>query len=111
MAKKKGKKLKLHKLQQMNAAALWGAGNGNGPMGNGAGLLARLARRPANQQFLMGALLGATAAYVLTDEQLRGKLLRAGMKMYAGVMGGLEEMKEQVADIHAEMQGDAREPG
>jgi len=60
--------------------------------------------RTANaEQFLLGAVLGATAAWVLADEELRGKLIKAGMKLYAGVAGGFEEMKEQMADIKAEV--------
>ncbi|SFB63399.1 hypothetical protein [Azotobacter beijerinckii] len=60
--------------------------------------------RSANaEQFLLGAALGATAAWVLADEELRGKLIKAAMKLYAGVAGGFEEMKEQMADIKAEV--------
>lgn len=55
------------------------------------------------EQFLLGAVLGASAAWVLADEELRGKLIKAGMKLYAGIAGGFEEMKEQMADIKAEV--------
>lgn len=73
---------------------------GFGPLG---GLGARLGG--ANmQQFLMGALLGGAAAYVLSDAELREKILKGAMKLYGGVMGGFEEMKEQMADIKAEME-------
>lgn len=54
------------------------------------------------QQFLIGALVGAAAAYVMTDEALRGKLIKTGMKLYSGLLGGYEEMKEQLADLKAE---------
>lgn len=102
MGKKKDKKRRQRELETM---AMW-AGNSAGPMAANAGVLAGLGRMPAKQQFLVGAALGAAAAYVLADEQLRGKLLKAGMKLYASVMGGIEEMKEQAADIRAEMQAD-----
>lgn len=62
-----------------------------------------LAALGSNQQFLIGAVIGATAAYLLTDEKLRAKIIRAGMQLYAGMAGGLEEIKEQMADIQAEM--------
>jgi len=54
-------------------------------------------------QFLMGLLIGAGAAWVLGDEEMRGKLIKAVMKVYAGVAGGFEELKEQMADIKAEV--------
>jgi hypothetical protein len=62
-----------------------------------------LAALGGSQQFLVGALLGAAAAYVLADEALRAKLIRGGMQLYAGITGGIEEIKEQIADIQAEM--------
>jgi len=55
------------------------------------------------QQLLAGVLIGAGVAYLLGDEKLRGKLLRAGMQLYTGLAGGFEEIKEQMADIQAEM--------
>lgn len=92
----------------------YGYGYGNGAFGGGfpgaglfdAGLLQNMPAflRSGNaEQFLLGAVLGATAAWVLTDEELRGKLIKAGMKLYAGIAGGFEEMKEQMADIKAEV--------
>jgi len=57
-----------------------------------------------SQQFLMGLLLGGAAAYVLSDDELREKIIKKAMKMYGGVMGSFEEMKEQMADLKAEME-------
>jgi hypothetical protein len=54
-------------------------------------------------QFLMGLMLGAGAAWILSDEELRGKLIKAAMKVYTGVAGGFEELKEQMADIRADV--------
>jgi len=51
----------------------------------------------------VGALIGAAATYVLADEALRGKLIRSGLKLYSELAGGLAEMKEQAADIQAEL--------
>lgn len=88
---KKKKKLKGQQLQQLEQLqALLGQRRGG------------LAALPAGQQFLWGALLGVSAAYVLGNEELRGKLLRAGVGLYETLAGGLAEMKEQVADIQAE---------
>jgi len=73
----------------------------------GTGLFAGLARllpSGRTEQFLVGAAIGAAAAYVLSDEELRGKLLKSGVTLYNGLLGGIEEMKEQIADIQAEMQ-------
>lgn len=55
------------------------------------------------EQFLLGLLIGGAAAWVLSDEELRNKLLKTGLKLYSGLMGGLEELKEQVADVRAEL--------
>jgi hypothetical protein len=54
-------------------------------------------------QFLMGLVLGAGAAWVLSDEALRAKMIKAGMKLYANIAGGFEELKKQMADIRAEV--------
>lgn len=70
-----------------------------------------LAALTGSQQFLAGALLGAAAAYVLADEALRGKLIRGGMQLYAGLTGGLEEIKEQMADIQAELAAGQQDAG
>ncbi|KAB2920684.1 MAG: YtxH domain-containing protein [Dechloromonas sp.] len=58
------------------------------------------------EQFILGALIGAAAVYVLGDEEMRNKLVKAGMKLYAGVAGGFEEIKEQMADIRAEVEAE-----
>lgn len=55
------------------------------------------------EQFILGALIGAAAVYVLGDEEMRGKLVKTGMKLYASITGGVEELKEQMADIRAEV--------
>jgi hypothetical protein len=108
MAKKKDKKRKQRDMEAMFAQAMWNAtNNGMGGMGMGAmdkGLFAKLGATRPNQQFLLGAVLGAAAVYVLGDEKLRGKLMKSGMNLYASILGGIEEMKEQAADLRAEME-------
>lgn len=67
------------------------------PRGLGAG---------STEQFVIGALLGAAAAYVLADEELRGKIMKSAMKVYTGLAGGVEEFKEQMADLKAEIEAE-----
>lgn len=83
-----------------------GATPGLPPSASANGLMQQLPaflRTGNSEQFLIGALVGAAAAWVLTDEELRGKILKSAMKLYAGVAGGFEEMKEQMADLKAEV--------
>ena len=56
-----------------------------------------------SKQFLMGAVLGATLSYIMTDQEMRDKILKFGAKMYTNIAGGFEEFKEQMADLKAEM--------
>ena len=58
------------------------------------------------QQFILGALLGAAAAYVLADEALRSKIMKTVVKLYSGLTGGMEEFKEQMADLKAEIEAE-----
>lgn len=89
------------------------AGYGYGPA-YGAGMmdstllqgLPAFLRTRQTEQFLLGAMVGAAAAWVLSDEELRGKLVKAGMKLYTSVASGFEEMKEQMADIKAEVEAE-----
>lgn len=105
MAKKKDRKRMKREMKVAVEQAMRAAGNTQGWGGSGArGMLGGLANTRPNEQFVMGALLGAAAVYVLGDEKLRGKILRSGMNLYASVMGGLEEIKEQAADIRAELE-------
>lgn len=95
-------------------AAGLGAMNGMGPgaapgMNNGFlhGLQGLVGSRHT-EQFILGALLGAAAVYVLGDEEMRAKLVKTAMKLYSGVAGGFEEIKEQMADIKAEVAAEQR---
>ena len=68
-----------------------------------AGGLSSLLPRDRTGQFVVGALVGAAAAWVLSDEELRGKMMKSGLKAWADLTGSLEEMKEQMADMQAEL--------
>ncbi|CAO3453697.1 hypothetical protein [Azospirillum argentinense] len=115
MAKKIKKALKKLKKQQRRYEAAMAAGGtpiGGGMGANaarGQGLLGGLSgllpsRR--SEQFLVGLLVGAAAAYVLSDEELRGKIVKSGLKLYGNLAGGLAEMKEQMADLQAELEAE-----
>jgi len=65
------------------------------PRGLGAG---------TTEQFVIGALLGAAAAYVLADEELRGKIMKSVLRLYTGLASSVEEFKEQMADVRAEIE-------
>lgn len=66
---------------------LWGALQGN-----------------TSQQFLLGAALGAAATYVMSNDELREKIIRSAVKLYSDLAGGVAELKEQMADMQAELQ-------
>ncbi|TVQ75185.1 MAG: YtxH domain-containing protein [Chromatiaceae bacterium] len=88
------------------AQGRYGYGYGGEGAREGEGLfdgLKGLLRGRHNDQFLLGLAIGAGAAWVLSDEEMRRKLMKAGVDLYSGVAGGVEELKEQMADIKAEM--------
>lgn len=99
MAKKKQKHKKSKNGKGGMAAA---ATAGTGLFGGLAGLLP--SRR--SEQFLLGAAIGVGLAYVMSDEQLRGRIIKSGLKLYSGLVGGVEEFKEQVADARAELEAE-----
>lgn len=101
---------KKKRAKQAKRAAAWGMPQGmvQTPAG---GLFASLQGLRRSEQFLVGALLGAAAVYVMGDEQLRGKLIKAGVSLYTNLAGGFEEIKEQVADLRAEMQAGGQTEG
>jgi hypothetical protein len=85
------------------------ARGGQGGFAAGQGLLGSLGLprgfgAGTTEQFVVGALLGAAAAYVLADEALRGKIMKSVLKLYTGLAGSVEEFKEQIADIRAEIE-------
>jgi len=104
----------MNGMGQTSGAAAYGAaaGLGMGPGGTNQSSflhsLQGLVGSRHTEQFLLGALLGAAAVYVLGDEEMRAKLVRTAMKLYSGVAGGFEEIKEQMADIKAEVAAEKR---
>ncbi|MDR1529547.1 MAG: hypothetical protein LBS40_03985 [Burkholderiales bacterium] len=97
MSKKSKSKKKKIKTYDYNYA--------NPQNGLFAGLREMLPSRKSDQ-FLAGLLLGAAAAYILSDEEIRARLIKGGIKLYSGIAGGIEEIKEQFADIRAELEAE-----
>ncbi|MDR2677957.1 MAG: hypothetical protein LBB51_00780 [Zoogloeaceae bacterium] len=71
------------------------------------GQLGQWLREHPSEQFLVGALLGAAAAYALSNAELRAKLLKGGIDLYSRVAGGIAELREQMADLQAEAEAKA----
>lgn len=96
---KKNKSLKRRDMEQLLAAQVAPA-QSQGLLGG----LNRMLPKGSTEQFLLGLLVGGGVAYILSDEELRGKLLKGAIRAYADLMGGMAEMKEQIADLQAEVQ-------
>ncbi len=53
--------------------------------------------------YLKGILLGAGVALVLANPQVQKALVRGAMKLWTGMQCAVEEVKEQIEDIKAEI--------
>ena len=96
-------------MGQMGAMDAMGQGMGPNALNNSfLHSLQGLVGSRHTEQFILGALLGAAAVYVLGDEEMRAKLVKTAMKLYSGVAGGFEEIKEQMADLKAEVAAEQR---
>lgn len=56
-----------------------------------------------NDRFLKGLLVGAAAAYILTNESVQRTAIKGAVKAWTAVQGGLEEVKERFQDAEAEL--------
>lgn len=56
-----------------------------------------------NPRFLKGALVGALATYLLTNETVQHNAIKAAVRAWSMVQGGVEEMKERFRDAEAEL--------
>ncbi|MEQ8602100.1 MAG: hypothetical protein RIB45_02185 [Marivibrio sp.] len=62
------------------------------------------APRPVlNQRFVTGALVGAAAAYMLSNPAVQDAAIKGAVKVWTVVQGGVEEMKERFRDAEAEL--------
>jgi len=57
-------------------------------------------------QFLIGALVGAVGAYLLTNENAQKTIFKTVAKGGAMFSAGLEEMKERFEDAQAELEAE-----
>lgn len=57
----------------------------------------------ANDRFLKGLLIGAAAAYLLTNETVQRTAIKGAVKAWSFVQGGVEEIKERFHDAEAEL--------
>ena len=57
----------------------------------------------APELFLVGMVIGGGAAYVLSDQTLRARVFRYAMQTYGNVTQSVAEVREQLADIQAEI--------
>ncbi|TVQ88221.1 MAG: hypothetical protein EA400_09520 [Chromatiaceae bacterium] len=57
-----------------------------------------------NERFVKGLLIGAAAAYVLSNESVQRSLIKGAVRLWTGLQGGLEEVKERFQDAEAELQ-------
>ncbi len=114
---KKFKKLKAERrMYEAACAAMANGGNGgfgaNGANGANGGFLRglnNLLPSRKSERFLLGVLIGAGAAYVFSDENLRAKIIKSAMKLYSGLAGEFEEIKEQIADFKAEFEAEQQD--
>lgn len=102
MSKKSKAKKKIKKAKQQYGYG-YNYANPNG--GLFAGLQRMLPSRDSDQ-FIIGLLIGAAATYVLSDDEIRARLMKGGVKLFSGIAGSVEEMKEQFADIRAEVEAE-----
>ncbi|MDR1463023.1 MAG: YtxH domain-containing protein [Azoarcus sp.] len=100
---KKGKAKKARKAARL-ASGFSGFNSANAAAPGFFSEMGAWLRKRPSEQFLVGAVLGAAAVYVLSNEELRAKILKGGIELYGSVAGGLAELREQMADIKAEIE-------
>lgn len=61
-----------------------------------------------NDRFMRGLLIGAAAAYLLTNEDVQRTVIKGAVKVWSTVQGGIEEAKERFRDAEAELQAAAQ---
>jgi hypothetical protein len=59
-----------------------------------------------HDRFIKGALIGAAAAYLLTNEQVQRTLIKSAVRTWSLVQSSVEEVKERFHDAEAEIQAE-----
>lgn len=62
-----------------------------------------------NDRFLKGLLIGAAAAYLLTNETVQRTAIKGAVKAWSLLQGGVEELKERFHDAEAEIRAEGGE--
>lgn len=62
-----------------------------------------------NERFLKGLLIGAAAAYILTNENVQRTAIKGAVKAWSLLQGGVEELKERFRDAEAEIRAESSE--
>lgn len=62
-----------------------------------------------NDRFLKGLLVGAAAAYLLTNETVQRTAIKGAVKAWSLLQGGIEELKERFHDAEAEIRAEQGE--
>ncbi|WP_303850209.1 hypothetical protein [Seleniivibrio woodruffii] len=56
--------------------------------------------------YVKGFVIGAGVALVLTNPAVKKAIVKGVVKLWGGLQGGVEELKEQIRDVQAEMGGE-----
>ncbi|ABD89154.1 hypothetical protein [Rhodopseudomonas palustris] len=56
-----------------------------------------------HHDLIAGVVVGAAAAYLLSNEKIQSTVIRTAVSLWATVQGGLEEVKERIRDAEAEV--------
>lgn len=71
---------------------------------------ANLHRHPNADSLIKGLLIGAGAAYLLTNETAQRAIIRTAVNLWGAMQGAVEEVKERVRDAEAEVVAAAEPP-
>ena len=53
--------------------------------------------------YVKGVVLGAAVTYLLTNPKVQRALIKGAVGLWATLLGGFEEVKEQIEDVKSEM--------
>ena len=64
-----------------------------------------------SDRFVKGVLIGAAAAYLLTNESVQRSAIKGVVKAWSMLQGGVAEIKERFHDAEAEIRAAESDPG
>jgi hypothetical protein len=64
-----------------------------------------------NTRFLKGAVVGALAAYLLSNPEVQQAGIKGAVRTWSLLQGGVEEMKERFRDAEAELHAAGAQEG